>query len=234
MISLSEQDTIYVVNRLPRDIKKLLQARKLFLAGGFIREIIAGQMPHDIDLLAPTRGQAIDAAEVLMTNRKEEGEGQIQQIETENAITVLSVARTPVQFITRWTFDTPEACIESFDFTVCQVAIWWDDGEGRWKSLAHDDFYKDLAARRLVYTSPQREEAPGGSMLRVVKFLRRGYTIQSESLAAVMFRLASAIRENPLTDEEGGWVKVCTGLLRDVDPILAMDGWRAADERNAQ
>src|SRR3546814_4873776 len=73
-----------------------------------------------------------------------------------------------VQFITRWTFDNAADLVASFDFTVCQAAI-WRNRLGEWKSLISNSFYIDLAGRRLVYTAPEPQEEPGGSMLRVIK-----------------------------------------------------------------
>ena len=48
---------------------------------------------------------------------------------------------------------------------------------GEYVGLCNIRFYPDLAARRLVYTSPLRNEDAGGSILRVLKFYQRGYRI---------------------------------------------------------
>src|SRR3546814_20864227 len=128
-----------------------------------------------------------------------------------------------VQFITRWTFDNAADLVASFDFTVCQAAI-WRNRLGEWKSLISNSFYIDLAGRRLVYTAPEREEEAGGSMLRVIKYVRRGYTIQVTRLGAVLARLTMAFTPGRLGDAEGrrGFVIAC--LLRDVDPAPVFDG----------
>ena len=76
-----------------------------------------------------------------------------------------------MQFIHRWKYDEPTKLLEELDFTVCQAAVWWANDS--WQSLCSTSFYPDLAARRLVYTFPQREEESGGSMMRVRKFLGR-------------------------------------------------------------
>lgn len=160
---------------------------------------------------------------------------------TDNAITVLSPPRFPVQFITRWLFTDAEKLIQSFDFTVCQAAIWAEDrsveafGEEPksktiFRSAISEDFYHDLAARRLVYTHPLRDEDAGGSMLRVIKFIRKGYNIQALSLAGVMSRIMVAVNTDRIEhtvgngSKEKGVALVITSLLREVDPLTVIDG----------
>ena len=112
--------------------------------------------------------------------------------------------------------------VASFDFTVCQAAIGFRDG--RFYSEASEAFYVDLAARRLVYTSPKRDEEAGGSLMRVLKYVKRGHSIQAGALGAVIARLAVKLRESHLTETEEGVAQVLTGLLREVDPLLVVDG----------
>ena len=107
--------------------------------------------------------------------------------------------RSPVQFIHRWTFDNAHALIASFDFTIAQSAIWFENGE--WQSITTPSFYDDLQDKRLVYTFPDREEEPGGSLLRVLKFLRRGYDISPENLAKVIARLMNGVNLEKFEEE---------------------------------
>src|SRR3546814_19740900 len=100
-------------------------------------------------------------------------------------------------------------------FTVCQAAV-WRTPDGHWCSTCSDRFYVDLAARWLVYTSPVRDEEAGGSMLRVIKYVKRGYSIQVDSLGRVIDRIVSAVDEDRARDV--GRSVVIAGLLREVDP----------------
>src|SRR3546814_5607988 len=74
----------------------------------------------------------------------------------------------------------------------------------------------------LVYTSPVRDEEAGGSMLRVIKYVKRGYSIQVDSLGRVIDRIVSAVDEDRARDV--GRSVVIAGLLREVDPALIVDG----------
>ena len=230
-MNLTDTDLNFVVRRLPKDVRTLLQSNAglLYVGGGFIRDTIAGIEPKDLDILgAPTRLKG--AAAALHVMRGNEGNKVIAH-ETDNAITIVCPPRLPVQFITRWTFANSRDALASFDFTVCQACIYFDSGLDIFVGECSDLFYPDLAARRLTYTFPQREEEAGGSMMRAVKFLRRGWNIQPHSLAGVMSRVAMKVDWERINagrvipeDKERAVAAVVGGLLREVDPLLVVDG----------
>lgn len=222
-MELTKSDLHFVLTRLPKDVRVLAEKHGLFVGGGFIREVIAGNKPNDIDLFGPSKTVLHCAATELEKAR------EARKFATGNAITLVCAPRIPVQFITRWLFHTLDEVVNSFDFTVCQAAIGYIDG--RWASAISRDFYPDLAARRLVYTRPVRDEAPGGSLMRVRKFLARGYSIQAGSLASVVAQLISKVEPSKLaTGGNAGLAQVLTGLLREVDPLLVIDGVEAVED----
>lgn len=222
---LSKHDLRYVVQRLPRDIRELLTQfpRRLYVGGGFVRATIAGEVPSDIDMFGDDKDWLLSVAHALLAKRPG---AKLHQ--TKNAITIITPDRLAVQFITRWTFSKPRDLIDSFDFTVCQAAIWRHGSQSNdmWCSAVGDHFYQDLAARRLTYTWPKREEEAGGSMLRVLKYVKRGYSIQVGSLGGVISRLA----EHPVTVGHVDKSAVITSLLREVDPLLVVDGFEIVDD----
>lgn len=101
--------------------------------------------------------------------------------------------------------------------------------DGEFRSVVDDLFYPDLAARRLRYMHPQREEEAGGSLMRVKKFLARGYNIQPLSLAGVMSRVFKKVDWARLEEGEDPTAIIC-GLLREVDPLTVVDGVELRDE----
>ena len=224
MQNLTPSDLNYVLSRCPKDVVKLLREQPLYLAGGFIRETIAGNKPVDIDLFGTSKDSLRAIALGLATERG------VKTFTTKNAITVLAHPRLPVQFITRWVFSDAKQTAASFDFTVCQAVIWYDPLSAHFHSMAHDAFYSDLAARRLVYTYPTRDEDAGGSMLRVLKFVKRGYSIQAPSLGGVIARVAMRVREGGMVSTEADFGLVVAGLLREVDPLSIVDGVELVDE----
>ena len=227
-IELTPNDLRYVVERLPRDIRKLLteNAKRLFVGGGFIRATIAGETPSDIDLFGDDPKFLATVASLLSGRR----EGSKLHT-SKNAITLLTPDRLPVQFITRWTFDDARKLVASFDFTVCQAAIYrhGTQSNAQWGSAIGNGFYVDLAGRRLVYTNPVRDEEAGGAMLRVLKYTKRGYSIQVNSLGGVIARLAMKLDPSRLTSAIDAGT-VIAGMLREVDPSLMIDGFDIVED----
>jgi hypothetical protein len=238
MRDLSWNDLQWCLRRAPRRVLELLKDRpgKVFVGGGFIRACVANEHVNDIDLFTTDKDSALSAARFLLNLK--EGEDAGRKIhETSNAYTVMGL-RTIVQIIHRWTYTSPEQLMQSFDFTIAMAGFWWEmtpavsvlavSGAdlgipGRWRSICDDRFYEDLAAKRLRYTAPIRNEDAGGSLLRVLKFYQRGYRIPLDSMGAVISRLMSGVTDEALdhgheATREKQLAKVLTGLLREVDP----------------
>lgn len=219
---LNTWDAEWAARRLPLLLRELMaeQQEKLIVAGGFIRSVIAQEPVTDIDCFVQSQsdGEALAGRLNLSAN------GTAKQVwESDNAYSVhLPNGQPMVQFIHRWTYSNPNQILESFDFTIAMAALWTK--ERRIVSACHPDFYQDLAAKRLVYTQPQRNEDAGGSILRVLKFYQRGYRIPLDSLGAVVARLTKAVRwdqVNPSDEVRVG--EIITGLLREVDPNMNPD-----------
>ncbi len=225
MAALVQKDMHHIVSRLPKDVAQLLRDDpRLCIGGGIIRALIGQEKPNDIDFFGPSDEVLKATAEKLCNARNAKGE-VTKLHRTDNAVTVFTLNRLPAQFITRWTFTDMQKVVDSFDFTVCQAVIFFDPTDKQFKSCCSEAFYPDLAARRLTYTSPVRNEDAGGSLLRVIKYIRRGYSVQVVSLGAVCARLYSGMREDSAAlRDEGQRAKVLAGLLREVDPLLVIDG----------
>jgi hypothetical protein len=225
MRELERQDLRWALRRTPAAVLKLLkdQPGKVFVAGGFLRACVANEQVSDIDLFVASKELAKVYAMVLEAKA---GDGA-KVYETDNAITVKGYP-IPVQIVHRWTWDSCEECISSFDFTIAMAGFWWDADDAThapqyrpqpgWRSICDDRFYPDLAAKRLRYTSPIRNEDAGGSMLRVLKFYQCGYRIPLDSLATVTARFVQGVRE--YGQDEADFARVLTGLLREVDPNI--------------
>jgi hypothetical protein len=238
MRELNRQDLQWALRRAPRAVLLLLKANPgtVFLGGGFMRAVVANEKINDVDLFVSSKPSAREVAVFLQS--KTEG---TKLHETENAFTVHGGnLHLSVQIIHRWVYTTCEELVRSFDFTIAMAGLWWSAGRNvlsfgvgtdevedapGWRSVCDDRFYEDLAAKRLRYTSPVRQEDAGGSMLRVLKFYQKGYRIPLDSLGAVMARLAVDVEafkilEGKAPDREAQLAKVFTGLLREVDPNI--------------
>lgn len=204
-MKLTENDISKVLQNIPPDVRYFIQENPVYLAGGFIRSVLNNEEIQDIDLFT---GDSIKSSTLAV---KLDADYHYDVTSTGNAYTVHH-GDLPVQFIHRWTFDNPYALISSFDFTIAQAAIWFENGE--WQSIACSSFYDDIQDKRLVYTFPYREEEPGGSLLRVRKFLKRGYDISPENLAKVIARLMNGVNMEAFEEEnEYGRAEIISALL---------------------
>lgn len=213
-MKLKDKDIQKIVDQLPMglmELMELMEDNNIFLAGGAIRAIIAGEEVKDFDLFTSSKEKARQYAEILSEKFNNE-----DYLETENAFTVKDEldSITDIQFIHRWTFTNEWELIGSFDYTIAQAAIWFENGD--WKSVAAPSFYDDLEAKQLVYTAPDREEELGGSLLRMRKFLRMGYDISSYDMAKVISRLLNGVDLNHFADfEENERAIIINDLLTD-------------------
>jgi len=224
-MELNRYDLQWCVRRLPSNLRKLMKKEEITVGGGFIRSCIFNEKPNDIDLFVPDKDWAKELALFL----SEYTPGRL--VHTPNAITIRG-PRPHVQFITRWLYEEPQDVIPSFDFTLCQAIFWWDHYCGKWKSLVSDEFYPALAAKRLEYTNPDRNEDAGGSLLRVLKYYQKGFRITIPSFSDVMTRLIRDIDFDEINrnvnnfpgqtrEERISWI--IRGLLREVDPNIDPD-----------
>lgn len=223
MAELDDLDARYIQQRIPKKLKKIMESREwvgsVFIAGGFIRSIVAREPINDIDIFVPSKEDAIKLSNILAERQDNE---PYRVHETEFAFTVLG-KEPRYQVIHRWTYSNIEDVVNSFDFTVCAAAIGTKKTDNPYDDvfITHCDqrFYADLAGKRLIYRNPTRDEAAGGSMLRVLKYYQRGYRISLSSLGAVMSRMVVKIDPSKTdTTNPMELAKVLTGLLVEVDP----------------
>lgn len=224
LVFLLNEDVQWVLSKLPSELRQALidatgAGVVAFVCGGFIRACIAGEPINDIDIITNSKPNAH-----FLTSKIQNAMGIDSTYETDNATTLRQTGgKPPIQIIHRWTSQTVEELLQSFDFTIAKAAVWYVSGKG-WCGKCDPRFYPDLAAKRLVYTMPQRNEDAGGSILRVLKFYQRGYRIPIESMGAVVARLVGAVKTASIhknddsTMDEGNLSRVLTGLLVEVDP----------------
>lgn len=175
---LLAEDLHAALTALPPNLKQAMEetGQRVFVAGGFLRAIVAREPINDIDVFS----EATVDANLFM----------LKCVQTEKIHTTPNAfsldTKPPIQIIRNWNFATARACIESFDFSICQAAIWYHLGQ--WNSACSDNFYPDLAARRLRYNDSNRkgESTPVNSAVRLLKFYERGYVTTGDSLARVI------------------------------------------------
>jgi hypothetical protein len=212
MNKINRQDLYWSVKRLPKKLKDLMQDPEwqpyIFVGGGYLRSIVAGEKINDIDIFVDSQTRAELLAHKLCDKKED-------IYKTKNAYTIRDTI--DLQIIHRWVFKKPEDVANSFDFTLCCAVIYGT--EKTFDSYCDSRFYMDIASKRLVYRNPVRNEDAGGSMLRVLKYYQKGYRIPLDSLGNVISRLMDGVKEERMA-EGMTRAQVITSLLVEVDPLI--------------
>ncbi len=211
MASLKNCDVNKVIWALPRPVRELIQEGFCYLAGGFIRSMVVGEEANDIDLFCSNLN---DERRVF---------DQLEKIKEHSCKTQFAITYNhfspAVQLITKWHYETVKECLGAFDFTIAKAII-WNDGE-EWQSECHKDYYADLAARRLVYEAPLSADTAGGSVLRMLKFYRRGFHAPLKTIAEVLAHADRGIVRGFSAIELGATKSLeeqYYNILKEVDP----------------
>jgi hypothetical protein len=188
---LLDEDLNAAVAALSYKLKLAMEKKgdRVFVAGGFLRAIVAREPVNDIDVFSESTVDQMGFLAMCM------GDEKIHT--TPNAFSIDT--KPSIQIIRNWNFPTARACIDSFDFSICQAAIWYSNHT--WRSVCSENFYADLAARRLRYNSNNRNAVSSSSMVRLLKFYERGYVTSGDSLASIV-RDASRVEVSLLEGEK--------------------------------
>lgn len=152
-----------------------------FIAGGALTSAFTNLPIKDTDIYFKTKDAFIAAVEDAYDNN------MWCLAATDRAVTFASHERI-IQLMHFDFFETAEAIFDAFDFTVCMAA--YDIDAARF--VFHDDFMKHAAQRFLRFHSGTRY--PFGSLIRVLKYQQRGYTIGKGDL----LRIGLCCHEVPL------------------------------------
>lgn len=155
------------------------------LAGGFLRSVLNYEPVKDIDIFVDGDATTAKRAAYYL--------GVAKVLTIDNAVTV-DAFDVPVQFIYRIKFNSPEALLDTFDFSLARAAV-WSDGFA-WTSTCDDTYYSDLMARRLRFHKPTDPAVAIDSVTavaRALKFARFGYTIDDDHLAELLVMASNQI-----------------------------------------
>lgn len=148
------------------------------LAGGAVLSAFTGQDANDYDIYFKSRSAFEAAVEEAYAS------SMWCVSATKRSVTFLSNDGLPVQFMWFDWFDDAAAIFDKFDFTCCMAAYDFDAGkEGVEPFTLHSDFIHAAAERRLTFHGGTL--FPLVSLLRVMKYTARGYTITRQQQLAI-------------------------------------------------
>ena len=224
-MQLNKYDLHRALRGIPKELKQHMKGGKVFVGGGYITSVVRGDKVNDIDVFVGSKAEAEALARSLKATLNITNEWK-----SDNAITLRRPGRPPIQIIHRWTFTKLKDVADSFDFTICCAVIGYEfdtsggiEGGMQISSYCDDAFYQDVAANRLVYRHPVRNEDAGGSMLRLLKYYRKGYSAPLETTGGVIARMIGKVDWSQINgyygvEREEFLTRVLTGLLVEVDP----------------
>jgi len=157
-----------------------------WVAGGALTSIYTGQPINDVDLYFKDEASFRSAVEQAYDD------GLWCVAKTSRAVTFVYGSAVIQMMHFKW-FTDPSAIFDSFDFTCCMAAM---DCETK-EIVMHDDFLKHASQRFLKFHAGT--SFPFGTVARVLKYQKRGYTIGSNE----MLRIALKCSTVPITSWDG-------------------------------
>lgn len=190
MAELKPQHFQAVLDALPAGVKVQMQLNqgRTYLAGGFIREIVIGNKPRDIDIFVPNEAEA---KRLSAEYADEYPDKKFKPWKSEFAYNFTAKGEFPIQWIFAVRYDPAitweqhqYAVIDSFDFSMSKVAVWFESDD--WHTFCNENFYEHVENRQLVFEPSYLDQGNLRALKRALKFAARGWTIDDENLATIL------------------------------------------------
>lgn len=163
-----------VLDLVPLHVQVQLQSNNSVLAGGCIRDTVAGLSVKDLDIFCHSGEQAerlaVEASPFVS--------------KTLFAYTTKTL-RLPVQYVFYKDFTDIFDLIGQFDFRACCAGIRWIPGHG-WDGVAVEGFHMDVEARELTFMSQQKDAGKLTALGRALKFAQKGWTLPVDQAADII------------------------------------------------
>lgn len=176
-ISHLTQPTVRTMDECHGWFKDILDAvQPGWIAGGALRDYFS-RKPNtsDVDVFFPSTAARLYAMQSL------EAAGARKVYSNEN-LEGYHFKGYHVQLVKHYQFASIEETVDDFDFTVCCAAIGHDG-----RVVIHEDFFEDLAARRLAV---HNLNYPLGTLARIPRYVEKGF----KPCSGTLLKLAKAIQ----------------------------------------
>lgn len=178
---------------LPKCVRDVLVAFPidLILAGGYLRSVSCGERPHsdhDLFLIRPELAGSVVNFLGQQVPLGHEAKWKV----TPRAATA-TINGHVVQLVLGWNPASPMQLVHEFDFTVCKAAMWY--GTHTFVGCCTTSFLRDISQRALVWDG---QSDAISSIIRLTKFMRRGFTMSSRSLVGF---ISACVRQLSIVDQ---------------------------------
>jgi hypothetical protein len=172
------KDYMTVTSQHEKEINKILAAgshfkpKGAFIAGGALTSAFTNQPINDVDYYFKTKEAFMDAVSEAYS------EMMWCVAATDRAVTFVYHDHI-IQLMLFDFFPEAKDIFNAFDYTICMAAYDLDSKE----LIFHNDFLKHASQRHLSFHSGTRY--PYGSLMRVLKYQSRGYSIRKGDLLRI-------------------------------------------------
>lgn len=185
-----------VLALVPAPVQEHLRRESIVLAGGSIRDTMAGVPVKDIDIFCHSEEQAERLAMGVSPFVKHTQFAYSVELHVPCGCKVQCRCFTPtvpVQYVYYKDFTTPEDLISQFDFRACCAGIYWDEAYGlganlgaTWRGVAVEGFLLDCRLKTLYFMSQLKDAGKLTALGRALKFAQRGWTLPVEQAADII------------------------------------------------
>ena len=220
------------MNKFSKEQQAIFSAANHFLpkgawvAGGALTSVYTGLPVNDVDIYFNGRKSFEDAV------HRAYDDGFWCVAKTSRAVTFVYGTHVIQLMHFNW-FDAPSSIFDSFDFTCCMAAM---DCETK-DIVMHEEFLKHCSQRFLKFHSGTA--FPYGTVSRVLKYQKRGYTIGVNEMLRIALKCSSCDINtwDDLKEQIGGQYGESVNLNRSGDftidaAIEAMKGMQVVRSSN--
>lgn len=170
-----------VLHLLPAAVQAQLQRENVVLAGGVIRDTVAGLPVKDIDIFCHSEEQAERLAREVSTF-------------VQHTLFAYSVnLGIPIQYVYYKDFTDARDLVSQFDFRACCAGLYWDEAFGlganlgsSWRGVAVEGFHADCAERQLRFMSQPKDNGKLTALGRALRLAKKGWTLSTDEAASII------------------------------------------------
>jgi hypothetical protein len=185
--SLTITEIEAVLALVPGAVQEQLKREAIVLAGGLIRDTVAGVQVKDVDIFCHSEWQA----EKLAT--------EVSPFVRHTTFAYSVQMALPVQYVYYKDFEDAKDLISQMDFRACCAGIYWDREAATWVGVAVEGFRDDCRARELHFMSQLKDAGKLTALGRALEFAKRGWTLSTDEAVAIIthydpLKTADAVR----------------------------------------
>jgi|SRR5581483_6618475 len=165
------------LQHVPKVVLDQVAREDVVIAGGIIRDTVAGVPVKDVDIFCHSAEQA--------ERLSREFAGPFLHVpKTLFAYTVQTLG-LPVQYVYYKEYADAQALISQFDFRACCAGIWWG-GLGCWLGWAVEGFRGDCLSKTLRFMSQEKDAGKLTALGRALHLAKRGWELSTEEASAII------------------------------------------------